>query len=597
MPHQALKLIPGVDQNRTLALNEAAISNTNLVRFIPDRQGLGLVQKLGGWTKFVTENIGSTPRALWAWEDTNNNAWLGVGAESSLSAIVDGGVLDITPQTTTANISVSFNTTAGSDIITIDATGSGLDAYDVVDIRTQVSVGGLVLFGLYQVYPVSSDQFQIHATDFYGNPVYATGPVPGGGAVPVFDVTSGSAVVTVTLADHGFVVGDTFPILVSTNVGGLDLYGNYIVSSVTSSDEFTFNAKNSADTNDTQSENGGDVQFIYYNGVGPAPINAGYGHGGYGTGGYGAGSVSPSIPGTPITAQDWTLDNWGEIFISNPLNGPVYNWSPTQNNPIATVIPTAPSVNAGVLVAMPQRQIIAWGSTFNGIQDQLLIRWTDVDNYTSWAGTVTNQAGSFRLSKGSKIVECIQGPQQTLVWTDLGVWSMQYVGPPYVYQFNEIGTGCGLIGRKAAASMNGVVYWMGQSQFFRLGGGGVEPITCPIWDVIFQDLDTNNLNKIRVAPNSRFGEISWYYPTTSSNGEIAKYVKYNIILNQWDFGTLSRTAWINESVLGPPIGGAPNGFIYQHRNVAIGVLYCQFSYVIVNIHVNSETNMSYFVHA
>lgn len=158
----------------------------------------------------------------------------------------------------------------------------------------------------------------------------------------------------------------------------------------------------------------------------------------------------------------------------------------------------------------------------------------------------------------------IQGPQQGLLWTDLAIWAMQYTGQPYVYGFNEIATGCGLIGRKAAGSMNGIVYWMSQSQFFQLGPDGVKPIFCPIWDVIFQDLDTDNLDKIRIAPNSRFGEIAWYYPTKDTN-EVNKYVKYNVVLNEWDFGTLARTAWINQSVFGPPIGAAPNRYIYQHE--------------------------------
>jgi hypothetical protein len=113
--------------------------------------------------------------------------------------------------------------------------------------------------------------------------------------------------------------------------------------------------------------------------------------------------------------------------------------------------------------------------------------------------------------------------------------------------------------------MNGAVYWMGQSQFYRLAGNGVEPIKCPIWDVVFQDLDTNNLDKIRIAPNSRFGEIAWYYPTTSNGGEVSHYVKYNIYLDSWDFGALGRTAWINQSVLGAPIGAGDNRFIYQHE--------------------------------
>lgn len=568
MPHAALKLIPGVDQNRTLALNEAALSESNLIRFVPDRQGIGLPQKLGGWTKFYNSSVSSVVRALWAWEDTNGRSWLGVGAESSLNLILNSALQTITPQTTTTNVSVSFATTSGSSTVTIDAIGSALDAYDVVDIRTQVSIGGLILFGKYPVIPVSTDQFQIQAVDVFGNPKYATSTVVApGGSVASFSVTSGSASVTVTLDDHGLLAGDTFPILVPTTVGGITLSGNYnvLASPAPTANTFVITGANTASATTIDNMNGGNVRFIYYNGIGPVAANAGYGVGGYGTGGYGSGVVAPSGTGTPITAVDWTLDNWGEILIACPLNGPIYKWSPSDNTPVATIITDAPVANAGAIVAMPQRQIIAWGSTFNGVQDALLVRWCDVDNYEVWAPQVTNQAGSFRVPKGSKVVQCIQGPQQTLVWTDLGVWAMQYVGPPYVYQINEIGTGCGLIGRKAAASMGGVVYWMGQSQFFRLSGNGVEPIRCPVWDVIFQDLDTDNLDKIRVAPNSRFGEITWYYPTNSNGGEVSHYVKYNIILDQWDFGTLGRTAWINESVLGPPIGAGTNNIIYQHE--------------------------------
>ncbi|CAB4131262.1 hypothetical protein UFOVP120_73 [uncultured Caudovirales phage] len=647
MPHSSLKLVPGVDQNRTPALNEAAISYSNLIRFIPDKQGLGLVQKIGGWTQFFTSAINSVVRALWAWEDINGTARLAVGAEASLDVISGAsgsrGLKNITPQTTTADIAVSVTTVATptpSSIVTIDAVGSGLDAYDTVDIRTQISVGGLVLFGLYPVIPVGTNQFQIQAVDVLGYPVYPTSNVTGGGAVPSFAFTSGASTVSVTLADHGYLAGDTFPILVSLSAGSVTLYGNYTVSAVTSSSVFVINASSSASTTPTLTasgtgttatltysssytipvgstivvagvtpagyngtytvtassagsvsyanattgaqtvagtifvsvakENLGKAEYVYYNGIGPLAANSGYGVGGYGTGGYGSGIPPSSGIGTAITAIDWTLDNWGETLLACPLNGPIYEWSPTTNNPVATILPNAPQANDGMFVAMPQRQIIAWGSTFNGIQDLLLIRWCDVNDYGVWTSEITNQAGSYRIPKGSRIVQCIQGPQQGLVWTDLGVWAMQYVGQPYVYQFNEIGTGCGLIGRKAATSMNGVVYWMGQSQFFKLSGSGVEPILCPIWDVIFQDLDRNNLDKIRVAANSRFGEVSWFYPTTGNGGEINAYVKYNIALNQWDYGVLSRTAWINESVLGPPIGagilpGGTGNFIVQHE--------------------------------
>ena len=646
MPHQSLKLIPGVDENRTPALNEAAISYSNLIRFVPDRQGIGLVQKLGGWTQFYTNPINSIVRCLLAWEDINSIAWLAVGAEASLTAISGGGASKIvTPQTNTVNLAPSFSTTATptpSSIVTIDAAGSNLDIYDSVDIRTQVSVGGIVLFGVYKVYDAPTvNQFQIQAQDAYGNPVYPTSNVTAGGAVPNFTFTLGSAIVGVLLADHGYEVGDTFPVLVPLTIGAVTIYGNYIVSAVSSTSTFSITASAAATQTTTFTASGtgstatltystgykipvgstivvagvtpsgyngtytvtassagsvsyanattgaqtvsgnifvssapedtGLVQFTYYNGIGPLSANSGYGVGGYGTGGYGSG-IPPTSAGSlpPITTTDWTLDNWGSTLMACPLDGPIYQWSPITNDAVATIIPQAPTVNNGMFVAMPQRQIIAWGSTFNGIQDPLLIRWCDIENYFVWTAQITNQAGSYRIPKGSRIVECIQGPQQGLIWTDLGLWAMQYVGQPYVYQFNEIGSGCGLIGRKAATSMGGIVYWMGQSQFYRLSGSGVEPIICPIWDVIFQDLDTTNLSKIRVAPNSRFGEISWFYPTKGNGGEINAYVKYHVYLNQWDYGTLSRTAWINESVFGPPIGagilpGSTNNFIVQHE--------------------------------
>ena len=716
MPHATLKLIPGVDQNRTQALNESAISTTQLVRFVPDKQGLGLVQKLGGWTKYYNSNISSPVRALWAWEDTNGNQYLGGGnqttyyavtnasgngttvtltftgthefqpndtivvsnmdpsgydgsytitasttntvsfASSETGAFVSGGEIYpsdnlyvissgtqqiLTPRFNSQSVAVSVDTTTGSAVCTIDAAGSGVSNFDTVEIVTQISVGGVVLFGNYRTTAAGSSAFQVTATDGLGDPKAATSTVTNGGAVPTFTFTSGQSFVTVTLADHDLVVGDTFPILVTTTGGAVTLYGNYTVTSVASSSQFTILANRKATTatvtnasgtgstatltysgtynfqvgdtvvvagmnpagyNGTHTVtaigsgtvsfasattgftsggtvfssiarmNGGNALYKYYRGPLPLPSGSGYGVGGYGAGGYGVGVSVVVTEGTPVTSVDWTLDNWGSIFISCPVyeidtdtGGQIYQWDPASGAAYASLITNAPIVNDGVFVAMPQQQLIAWGSTFTGIQDQLLIRWSDVADFDTWIALPTNQAGSYRLPKGSRIVACIQGPQQGLVWTDLAVWSMQYVGPPYVYQFNELGTGCGLIARKAAASMNNVVYWMGQSQFFKLSAAGIEVIQCPVWDVIFQDLDTNNLSKIRVAPNSRFGEIAWYYPTLSNGGEVSAYVKYNTVLNQWDFGSLGRTAWINETVFGPPIGASTDYWIYQHE--------------------------------
>ena len=577
MPHASLKLKPGVDQNETPALNEAGISFSNLIRFIYDRNGIGLVQKLGGWTKFFPDTFASVVRALWAWEDTNANSHLAVGTETDvvtgyaeLSVITDGDQIVITPRSQTDNIAPAFSTTAGSSLVAVtDTTVTGISDYNAVYIQTHVAVGGLILFGIYETIAVGPTTYDIQSVDVFGNPLVA----PSTSALPVvaqFSTFNGSNSITVTLPNHGFVVGDTYPCLVSTSVGGVTIDGNYIVQTVPTANTFTIFSGTTATSTTSAYINSGNVRFTYSFGVGAVPAGTGYGIGGYGLGGYGTGTaISPTF-GTAITATDWTLDNWGEVLIACPRNDtifkPIYQWNPTSGSPIATVISNGPAVNEGVFVAMPQRQIISWGTSFTGVQDPLLIRWCDVNNYDVWIAQVTNQAGSYRIPKGSRIVACIQGPQQGLIWTDLGIWAMQYTGAPYVYSFNELGTGCGLIAPKAAASLGGVVYWMAPSQFFKLAGDGVSVVACPVWDVIFQDLDQTQLDKIRVAVNSRFNEISWFYPTQSNGGEINAYVKYNVGLQQWDYGTLARSAWIDQSVLGPPIGADPNTlYIYQHE--------------------------------
>ena len=586
MPHATLKLIPGVDQNRTPALNEAALSESQLIRFVQDRQGLGLPQKLGGWTRYYPNALAAIPRAMLAWQDTNGEKYLAVGCETApnianlgapIYVINDGLAKNLTPQVERSNVAVDVTTTTSSNAVVITDAGSNITNYDSVFVLTHISVGGIIIFGFYRTYQASANTYEIYLLDTLGNPLIPLSAVSNGGAVAEFDTTSGSSVVEVTLADHGYSVGDTYPILVSTSVGGVTLLGNYSVRQVISSSQFTINAQQEATSTANVFINSGDAAYNYYYSFGPLVTGTGFGAGGYGTGGFGSGITIISGGGIGLDALDWTLDNWGEILIacpnglnfgaavSSPLGGPIYQWSPQVNSPTLDVIPEAPVANAGIFVAMPQRQIIAWGSTFNGVQDPLLLRWCDIENYEQWIALPTNQAGSYRIPKGSKIVGCIQGPQQGLIWTDLALWAMQYVGPPYVYSFNEIGTGCGLISPKAAASLNGVIYWMSQSQFFMYANGGVQGIQCPIWDVIFQDLDTTNLDKIRIAVNSRFNEVAWFYPTMSNGGEINAYVKYNVGLNQWDFGTLSRTAWINQSVLGPPIGATPEGLIYQHE--------------------------------
>jgi hypothetical protein len=628
MPHNTIKIIPGVDTTRTPALNQVAWSSTNLARFLPDRGGDGIVQKLGGWVTYYSQKISSLVRALKGWSDLQASNHLAIGAQTSLDVLTGGNLLDITPQTSTDNSLPNFSTTAGTNVVTFTDNSFTASILDYVLFTTPVSVGNLILSGPYQILSATSGTYTIAAayaatstigtavvtgsistttlnvtavtsgTLAVGQNITGTGIAAGtvitafvggsggtgtytvnisqtvssttitanGGSVYEFTTTINSSIVKCTFANHGLSVGNQFYISISTTVGGITLLGSYIVQSVIDANNFYFAAATQATSTDgPKPVNSGNVNTIYYIALGPLPSNVGFGQGGFGQGGFGQGNTSSGSSGTPITATDWTLDNYGELLVACPAGGPIYYWSPEGTLQQAQLIGgDAPMVNDGIFVAMPERQIVAWGSSFTLSADPLSIRYSDVGNIQSWTATSLNQAGSYRIPTGSKIVVCIQGPQQGLIWTDLDVWAMQYVGPPNVYGFNKIGTNCGAVSRHCVGTMNGVIYWMSQKQFFMMAGSGPVSIQCPVFDVIFQNINTNYYSKVTCAVNSQFNEVTWYYPSASST-ENDSYVKYNIVLQQWDYGSLGRTAWIDQSVLGPPIGAGSDQYIYQHE--------------------------------
>jgi len=567
MPTATVKLNPGVNTDQTPSLNQAAYQTTQLIRWDP---GSGLAQKLGGWSKFYPFPIDSNVTALHAWEDLSAVLHLGVGAVDSLDVITAGQLQNITPQIRTTNPAVNFSTTMGSPIVTIVDTGSNTTVYDNIILETPVSIGGLVLMGAYPITdPVSSDSYQITAT---GN---ATSSVPNGGAVPKLTTVNGVSSVTVVLDNHGYSVGGTFPITLPTTIGGLTLFGFYSVNSVTDANTFVINASNQANASVTAFMNGGDANIVYYITPGPSALGTGYGDGSYGDGGYGDGVPPPPFVGTPITAIDYTLDNFGGTLIACPDNGPIFAWTPESGLFNAQMIANAPTINTGIFISTSAEIIIAYGSSVLGVQDPLLINWCSAGNYNNWTATVGNLAGSFRLPTGSRIVGGLQGPMYDVIFTDLDVRSMTFIGAPNAYSFNVLASGCGLIAKFAAAVLGTTVYWMSQKQFFELpAGGSVTPLPCTVWDWVFQQLDTSNVASIRAAPNSQFGEMTWYFPVKGGDGKNSAYVKFTPQFNAWDYGLLGRSAWIDQSGLGAPIGADSElKYIYQHEtsNDADGV--------------------------
>lgn len=463
----------------------------------------------------------------------------------------------------------SLSATAGGAAITFTA-GTGTQyipnffqaGYSFV-LYTPISIANLVLSGTYTIVSTNVLPYYNSYTITASIPANAT---TSNAALPTFALTSGVNYITVTQPNTNTIAGQTVTFAYPTVSSGVTISGSYIVASnpAPTSSTYQISASSAATATTTVTMNGGYVHFVYYFNIPSGYAGGGYGSGGYGSGGYGVGVSQGTTTVNTITTTDWTINNFGEILVANPQDGPIYYWSPTNNTQTAYLLATAPLLNRGIFIAMPARQIVAYGSTVTGIQDPLLIRWSDAADATVWIASANNQAGSYRIPEGSQIVGAIQAPQQALIFTDLAVWAMVYVGLPNVYGFNKIGDGAGLIGKKAVGLMNGVTYWMSPQKFMLLSGEGPVPIPCPVWDKVFQNINTSLYSLIRCATNSVFGEVVWYYPSTNATYNDS-YVKYNIANQQWDYGSLDRTAWIDQSVLGPPIGASSDGSIFQHE--------------------------------
>lgn len=557
MPMQKLALKPGIDTQSTALLTEAGWQTSQLIRWQN-----GFLQKLLGWALIVAAPLTGTPRALLAFEDLDGNQYIASGSEQKLQLYTAGNLYDITPVDSTANLTNPFSTTISLFVITVHDVAHGATAGDWINVVTPASIDGLLIQGEYQVVTVVDvDHYTIIS------PIAATGTVGGGGTTALFTTTNTSTTVQVTLNNHGLAALDAYTVYVSTVVGGLTFLGSYVVDAVLDANNFTFINALAASSNDTGYENGGSVRVEYLlpNGNASTMNSVGfYGAGPYGAGPYGIGNIVVVSP-----VRLWSLGAWGEDLAASYTNGPVFIWLPGSgliSNP-ATDIGTSPrNIQAGIFIAMPEQQIVALGSSVGSgsTTDQLLVRWCNIADYTDWTATAINQAGSFRIPRGSRIVGGIQGPQQGLIWTDLGLWVMQYVGFPLVYGFNEVAEGCGLIGQKAVGILAGQVLWMGVNGFFRFDGNSVQPVQCAVWDAIFRNLNSFQAQKIIAAPNSSFNEMWWFYPSAGSD-EVDSYVKLNILNGLWDYGTLERTAWIDQSIFGQPIGVDADHVLQQHE--------------------------------
>lgn len=278
---------------------------------------------------------------------------------------------------------------------------------------------------------------------------------------------------------------------------------------------------------------------------------------------YGYGSYGTSRPdnATVIPATVWSFDTWGENLVGCAnTDGRIYEWPLLFATPTpAAVIANAPVENASVFVTS-ERIMVALGAEGN----PRLVKWSDQEDNTAWTPTTLNQAGDYELTTPGNIIAARRVRGISLIWTDLDLHTQTYVGQPFIYSFDVVGTGCGLIAPNACIVVaNATAYWMSRTGFW-MYDGYVKPVPSDVYDYVFSNLNTDQSSKIYGMHNTEFGEVWWMYPSGGSN-EIDSYVSYNYRENHWAIGKLNRTIGTGRNVFDRPLMVGTDDFIYEHE--------------------------------
>lgn len=375
-----------------------------------------------------------------------------------------------------------------------------------------------------------------------------------------FDTVDGSRDLIVTHSGgHGADVGDFVTLSnVSGTPGGISdvaLQTQYEIQEVLSGTTYRILATVPATSTQTAA---GSATGTYQINVGS---DVSYFDFGYGTGAYGLatyGTPRPAVGTLALSSRIWQFDAFGENLICQINGGPVYQWGPTSQgvNVPAQVIVGAPTKNNFSIVSTPDRHLVCLGTegtigdpnTF----DPMFVRFSNQEDVNNFVESATNTAGGQRLSDGNKIVSGIRSRGQILIFTDSALHAMQYVGPPFTFGFQQLGTNCGLIGPHAAVDVNGIALWMGTEDFF-LFDGTVKKVPCTVQDFVFKNLNLVQGQKVFAGLNALFNEVTWWYPTIQSS-YIDRFVTYNYVENTWHIGTMARTAWQDVGVYNRPLG-------------------------------------------
>jgi hypothetical protein len=571
MPLQTLQLRPGINREGTTLANEGGWFECDKIRFRS-----GYPQKLGGWSPISSSTYEGTARALINWVTLRGYNLLGVGTNLKYYVESGGTFYNITPIRSTAVLTNPFATTNGLKTVIVTAVAHGGITGDFVTFSGATAVGGLTLNGEFQITYITPNSYSIQAL------TPASADATGGGTVTaVYQINTG-------LATFSYLTG-----------WGTGLWGGVItgVQQTTLSADLSASNTNITVTSTTGFSNASgtilmDAELATYTGN-TSVLFTGATRGANGTIAtthtantivYNANTFTgwgQSVTNTQGTQlRLWSQANFGEYLLINPRNGPLYLWIPTYtgagvltfNNPAELLSPSSsgvydtdaacPSTAAQVLVSDASRFVIAFGCNDYGeqLQDPMLIRWSDQESYSTWEPDITNQAGSYRLSSGSTIVTAIQSRQEIVVLTDAAVYSMQYLGPPYVWGFNILSNNISIIGPNAIGAANNIVYWMGTDKFY-VYTGRVETLPCALRQYVYGDINLQQNYQVFCGSNEGYSEIWWYYCSANST-TVDRYVIYNYLDKVWYYGSLNRSAWLDS-----PLRQFPMAATYKHTIV------------------------------
>ena len=557
---------PGVNRENTRYKNEGGWYESDKVRF---RQGSP--EKIGGWTQYSSSKFLGVCRTLWNWITLSSQNIVAVGTNLKFYLTTGDQYYDITPVRQVSTLTNPFTATAGSSSISVSATSHGANINDFVTFSGATGLGGnitsTVLNQQYQITSTTTNTFTFTATAT-ANSTDASGSPGGGTVTATYQLNTGPAVQT---PFNGWGAGGW----------GTGTWGN---GPTVKSNLQIWNAYNFGQNLLFGPRGGG----IYY-WTAPTLTNPGVLLSSTG------GTVTITIASPAVITSSVNLPNGSSIqlgttgalqtglstnttyYVVNVL-GTTFNLALTQGGaPINTSGSQSGTQSISLLVDVPLFQnvltvsdasnfVIVFGTNALGTNtiDPMLIRWSDQQNPLVWYPDVTNQAGDVRLSHGSQIVTYVQTRQEIVVLTDQAMYSLQYLGPPYVWGVQLLSENISIIGPNAAVLASGVVYWMGIDKFYKYDGR-VQTLNCDLRRFVFQNINQYQNQQVYCSTVEGFNEVWWFY-VSGTGTQINSYVVYNYIENTWYYGTMGRTAWLDTTLQANPIGATYNGYLCNQES-------------------------------